>query len=271
MKEYKVHPAAELFDILEGAEYEALKADIKEHGLKQPIVLWIDPDGCEVLADGRNRYKICGELDIEPKTTTLPKGTDPVAYIMSANVLRRHLTSTQCSAIAASLVTMKLGDNQHTKEGGSNETPSVTMSEAVSKVPGATIGTTKRLIGADKKEPGLLKQARAGKITAGAAEKRVKVSCASKSTGESVSTSSKVPPEEKSNRDRNALSKAWTPVRKLFDEATPAARKEFVGRLACDFGPGTVIEFGGVTYKAPAPSLSGKDAPVIEAADKVLH
>lgn len=93
----KVHPAADIFPLLFGAEFEGLKADIKKHGvLERPAYLG------GLLLDGRNRVRACEELGIEPgRRRDLADDTDAIAFVLSANLHRRHLTSSQRAAVAA--------------------------------------------------------------------------------------------------------------------------------------------------------------------------
>lgn len=108
---FPIHPMAELLPMLEGAEFAALVADIKEHGLKEPLAL--TPDG--LLLDGRNRYRACLEAGVEPETVVF--AGDPLAFVVSKNIVRRHLNESQRAMFAAKLAQWKLGDNQYTKQG----------------------------------------------------------------------------------------------------------------------------------------------------------
>lgn len=86
----EVHPVAAMFPMLDEDELNELAADIKANGLLYPII--IDRDG--VLIDGRNRLAACEKAKVKPAFETL-NGTDPVAYILSTNIARRHLTKGQ--------------------------------------------------------------------------------------------------------------------------------------------------------------------------------
>lgn len=86
-----VHPVAALFPMMSDEELDALAEDIKANGLQQPLVY--DRDG--VLIDGRNRQEACRRAGVEPTHTTLPDGVDPVAFILSANIQRRHMSKGQ--------------------------------------------------------------------------------------------------------------------------------------------------------------------------------
>ena len=55
------------------------------------------------ILDGRNRYRACVELGIEPETTNYT-GNDPVGFSLSLNLHRRHLTSDQRAAIAVDVL-----------------------------------------------------------------------------------------------------------------------------------------------------------------------
>ena len=94
--EMPFHPAAELFPLLEGKKYQDLRKDIKEHGQLVPIVT------CQgQILDGRNRYRACRELGRVPKYEEWSGTGSPIAYVMSLNFQRRHLTASQRAMIAA--------------------------------------------------------------------------------------------------------------------------------------------------------------------------
>src|SRR5262245_44342023 len=104
----EVHPAAQIFPMLPEAELSALSEDIKQNGLIHPIVL--DAEG--LLLDGRNRLAACELAKVEPKTVTY-RGLDPLHYVVSANLARRHLNETQRAMIASRLAKLPVGSNQH--------------------------------------------------------------------------------------------------------------------------------------------------------------
>jgi len=107
----KIHPAADIFPMMRDDELKDLAADIKANGLLNPIVTWIDKDGdidkgakgTEYLLDGRNRQVACKISGIKPTTVVLANGHDPTAYIMSANIARRHMTKGQ-RAMAVAMI-----------------------------------------------------------------------------------------------------------------------------------------------------------------------
>ncbi len=112
-QKYKVHPAAEAFPMMDAEQYEGLKNDIAVNGQNDSIVFWN-----EFLLDGRNRLKACEELGLEPETCELGADQDPVAYVMSANLHRRHLTTAQRSMAAAKLATLKNGSRASSNDEG---------------------------------------------------------------------------------------------------------------------------------------------------------
>src|SRR5215831_11998710 len=109
MSGLEFHPLADLFPMLDGEPFAELVADIREHGLHEPIVVYEDK-----ILDGRNRYRACEAAGIEP-TFTVYQGDDPVSYVISLNPRRRHLDESQRAMVAAKLATLKLGDNQHSE------------------------------------------------------------------------------------------------------------------------------------------------------------
>jgi hypothetical protein len=101
---YPVHPAAALFPLIVGAEFEALVEDIRANGQMEPIVL--SADG--VLIDGRNRGLACQRLGLTPRVR-VHDGADVVQFVISHNLHRRHLTESQRAMIAASLSARPMG------------------------------------------------------------------------------------------------------------------------------------------------------------------
>lgn len=91
------HPFAERFPLLDGAEYEAFLASIRETGGNDtPILYRTLPDGSVQGLDGRNRYKACRELGIEPYLAeVVVEDANVKAFILRKNVYRRHLTPEQ--------------------------------------------------------------------------------------------------------------------------------------------------------------------------------
>ena len=97
------HPATLLFPMLSKEEMAEFAKDIKANGLREPIVLY---DG--MILDGRNRYEACKLAGVKPQFTELPElipgSASPVQYVVSANLYRRHLTTSQRATIAAEMV-----------------------------------------------------------------------------------------------------------------------------------------------------------------------
>jgi len=100
LKRMEAHKFADIFPMIEGEELERLKQDIKESGLLQPIVLFEGK-----ILDGRNRYKACKEIGIEPNFQEY-KGEKPLEFVISLNLKRRHLNTGQRAVIAQEVMPM---------------------------------------------------------------------------------------------------------------------------------------------------------------------
>ena len=89
------HPACLLFPPMSQEELRELAADIKERGLLNPIVLIKN----QVL-DGRNRLAACELAGVEPRFVQWDGKGSPTEWVISQNLFRRHLTSSQRAVVA---------------------------------------------------------------------------------------------------------------------------------------------------------------------------
>lgn len=103
MKAFEFHPLAEIFPLMAGREFDELTAHIREQGLLEPIKLYEGK-----ILDGRNRYRACLQIGIEPHIEEYA-GNDPVGYVVGLNLARRHLSESQRAMVAAKLANMKRG------------------------------------------------------------------------------------------------------------------------------------------------------------------
>src|SRR5262249_41028749 len=74
------------------------------------------------ILDGRNRYLACQRLNKDVRVMEYA-GSDPIGFVISANLHRRHLDESQRAIVGAKLTDLEKGANQYT-EGVSIETAS---------------------------------------------------------------------------------------------------------------------------------------------------
>ncbi len=158
------HELSNIFPLMQDAEFDALKADIKQNGLIEPI--WIDRDG--KIIDGRNRHRACIETGVSEKFRTYEK-SDVLGFIIGLNLHRRHLNETQRAVVAGKISNLKNG--QRATFANLQSTP-VTQSKAAEmlNVSPRTVATVKAV---EKEAPELLEKMERGEITAHEASKKV--------------------------------------------------------------------------------------------------
>lgn len=80
-------------------EYEALRESIRVHGQFHPIILF-EGD----ILDGWHRFKVCQELNIEPRFETFQNnGTSPFDILLANSLARRNLSPTQRACMAVEI------------------------------------------------------------------------------------------------------------------------------------------------------------------------
>lgn len=97
------HPLCAIFPAMSQVELDALTADVRANGVRRPIVML---DG--MILDGRHRYLAAREAGVGYRTVAFT-GADPVAFVLSENLQRRHLNESQRGSVAAKLANMKQG------------------------------------------------------------------------------------------------------------------------------------------------------------------
>ncbi len=163
----KFHDLASLFPMMGDDEYQALVRDIDRNGLLEPIWLYEGK-----IIDGRNRYRACLELNIDPQFRTWQGSGSPLAFVISLNLNRRHLTSSQ-KAVVALEVEKHLAQEARQQQGRRSD---LLQKSAKSLRPlhaaqeaGKLVGTNRQYVIAakqiNKSAPELLETVRSGKLT----------------------------------------------------------------------------------------------------------
>lgn len=149
------HPLSAAFPSMPESEFRELILDIEQHGLRHPIILF---DG--MILDGWHRYQACQEAGVKPKFEDLGP-IDPVAYVISSNMHRRHLTGSQrAAAVVACAEWAPEGRPAKNPEPGSGLMTESDMAKAAD-VSDRTIRNAKRA-----HEAGLGEAVKEGKVTA---------------------------------------------------------------------------------------------------------
>ena len=165
--EYEFHPLANIFPMMTGHELGVLAKGIRENGLRQKIITY---DG--KILDGRNRYRACGIAVVRPIFEELPPGQDPLAFVIDANLTRRHLNETQRGIVAAKLANMRRGGKEANPSIDGNALVSQATAAKLLNVSPKTVERSVKLITGGVPE---LVEAAGGAFYAALAERGIKV------------------------------------------------------------------------------------------------
>lgn len=95
------HPATAIFPMMSEADLQELADDIRANGLQVPVVVHQG-----LILDGRNRWRACEIAGVTPRTIERTDGGSPLAYVISLNLKRRHLTPSERAAAAVNALPM---------------------------------------------------------------------------------------------------------------------------------------------------------------------
>lgn len=113
MKKYEIHPIANMYPMMSSKEHENLLNSMEDNGYDAnfPIILYEGK-----ILDGRNRYKACCEIKIEPNVSIF-EGTQEEAISESRklNSSRRHMPQYQRAMVAAFEIQKSRDDEKSSK------------------------------------------------------------------------------------------------------------------------------------------------------------
>ncbi len=170
---YTQHPLSAAFPSMSADDFQALKDDIEINGQREPVMIF---EG--MVLDGWHRYRACIELSIKPTQFNFPAEDDPVVFVKSQNLHRRHLTASQR---AAAIVACSAWHPAHRQKKQTSTGPLLSGKkvEAASTLPktnkqiAAEAGVTTRTVSDVKtaQKAGLIDAVRDGALTAEQAAK----------------------------------------------------------------------------------------------------
>ena len=175
----EIHEYAKMFPAASDDELADMAEDIKQRGLLCPIVMYEDK-----VIDGRNRLRACELAGVSPRFHQYT-GTDPLGDVISWNLKRRHLSTSQKAAMA---VTIKPMFEEQAKErqraaGGDHKAvvadlPQADAGKKSRDQAAAAVGVSPRIVQdaeyVAKHSPELAEKVKAGEITVNAAKEEVK-------------------------------------------------------------------------------------------------
>jgi hypothetical protein len=100
------HRLSQLFPLLEGGEFDELVEDVRRHGVREAIWLYE-----EKILDGRNRQRAAAVAGFPCPTRTYD-GDDPLGFVISLNLKRRHLDWLFGEIVGTSLQKMSDGTGE---------------------------------------------------------------------------------------------------------------------------------------------------------------
>lgn len=157
---YEFHPIADIFPMMSRREFDELVADIDAHGQQVPI--WTFNGS---IIDGRNRYKACLKLNLVPMMIEWEGDeSELVSFIVSLNLKRRHLKTSQRGAVAAKLANMP--NHRPLDKDANLHTSKVEAAELLNVSP-RTVADAKVVL--DKGSPELIEAVEQGSVAVSAA------------------------------------------------------------------------------------------------------
>jgi 16S rRNA G966 N2-methylase RsmD len=201
------------------AEMSALRSDMRNNGYRPEcaIVLY----GTKIL-DGRNRYEAAGAENIEP-TYIEYTGNDPLGYVISLNLHRRHLNESQRAVVASKLETMKHGGDRKNQDANLH----LDRNEAAEmlNVSPRTVATIKQI---EREAPEMIDRIASGEMTAHEAHKEIQTEKRTEARAEMARAGADVPQAERWNVWQGDIETWQAPRQYDFIITDPPYPKEYL-------------------------------------------
>ena len=219
MSELEFNPVANIFPLMQGAEYNQLKDDITANGLLDSI--WLDTEGR--ILDGRNRCRVCLDVGVEPQYRTY-EGSDELKFVISKNLHRRHLSESQRAVVASRLANMPAHriDNK-----SANLPTSISQTQAASmlNVSERSLRTVKAI---ERDAPELIERIESGEITAHEAQKEIKLQQRTEARAEIAKVGASVMPDNRWHIYQGDIATWQAPRKYDFIITDPPYPKEYL-------------------------------------------
>lgn len=153
---YTQHFLSAAFPPMSDEQFRALVDDIDLNGVRSPILLYEGK-----VIDGWHRYRACLELNVKKMRVADWDGEDPIGFVLSQNLHRRHLNPSQRSMIFAELTAWEKKVGRPSKSLSMTE---ITLEKAA-ELSQVSVTTMKHAKAATKAEPEVQEAVKAGKMS----------------------------------------------------------------------------------------------------------